>query len=185
MGLYSASIDILVNDSTHFVRPSVSPDVPTNDPLLNGVVVLELPKPKRLKGLFVKLVRHTNICFPDYAYEFGQSVEAEVSIQASEESSKEERVYDKGKHSFAFTLILPSSIAPYERSQYGRVFYKLVATAKEMDSWVQMWWEKKTFISWRIPHRACFPQNTVAILIEQISASTRRSSDYFHLFLSI
>lgn len=129
MGLPSASIQILFDDSTLFLHPSPSPDVPANDPLLNGVVVLDLPKPKRIKSLSVRLVRYTNICFPDFAYEFGQSVEAEVSIEASSDSSKEDRVYEKGKHSFAFTLILPSSMAPFERSQYGRVFYKLIALA--------------------------------------------------------
>lgn len=36
----------------------------------------------------------------------------------------------QGQHSFAFTLVVPSSSAPYERSQYGRVYYKIVATAK-------------------------------------------------------
>lgn len=42
--------------------------------------MLDLPKPKRFRSLSVRLVRFVNVCFPDFAYEFGRSVQSQVSI---------------------------------------------------------------------------------------------------------
>ncbi len=52
--------------------------------------------------------------------------EAEVAVC----SSKEERLFDKGQHTFLFTIVIPASIATYERCQYGRIYHKLQACAK-------------------------------------------------------
>ena len=53
-------------------------------------------------------------------------METEVRIIAL----KEEQLFDKGEHSFAFTIVIPSSSAPFERCHYGRVYHKLYAIAK-------------------------------------------------------
>lgn len=41
-----------------------------------------------------------------------------------------ERVYVSGDHTFMFSVIIPSSTAPYERGEYGWIEHKLVATAR-------------------------------------------------------
>ncbi|KAF8306103.1 hypothetical protein DL93DRAFT_2088997 [Clavulina sp. PMI_390] len=124
----SASIKVLMDGGTVFLHPSPSPDLPANDPLLRGIVVLNLPKPKRIRSLSVRLVRYVNVCFPDFSYEYGREVQSQVAMSPEKEGRLIELA--KGEHSFAFTLMVPSSAAPYERSQYGRVYYRVVATAK-------------------------------------------------------
>ncbi len=61
-----ATLKILLDDTTVFVKPSPSPElVPSNDPILRGSLVLTLPKPKRIKSVTVKLVKYYNISFPE------------------------------------------------------------------------------------------------------------------------
>lgn len=69
-----------MDGGTIFLHPAPSPELPTNDPILRGVIVLNLPRPKRIRSLSVRLVRFVNVCFPDFAYEYGRSVRGEVSI---------------------------------------------------------------------------------------------------------
>ena len=63
---------------------------------------------------------------PHARFEAVRTTEAKVAIC----SSKEERLFDKGQHTFLFTIIIPASIATYERCQYGRIYHKLEACAK-------------------------------------------------------
>jgi hypothetical protein len=64
--------------------------------------------------------------FDWHRYESGESVLAQVYLQ----DGTQERLFEKGEHVFAFALVIPSSTAPYERCQYGRVYHKLVAIAE-------------------------------------------------------
>lgn len=89
----SASINLLMDGGTVFLHPSPSPELPTNDPLLRGIVVLTFPKPKRIRSLSVRLVRYVNVCFPDFAYEFGRDVQNQVSLSAE----KDEKLIDFAK----------------------------------------------------------------------------------------
>lgn len=52
---------------------------------------------------------------------------ASVDIQ---EELGPDRLYPKGKHCFAFTLVIPSSTAPSERSEHGSIEHKIVALAE-------------------------------------------------------
>lgn len=59
-------------------------------------------------------------------YEATQGTIAEVYLQ----SSKDERMYEKGEHIFSFTLVIPSSTAPFERCAHGRIIHTLTAVAQ-------------------------------------------------------
>lgn len=89
--LSQPSIHVLMDQGTVFLHPSPSPELPTNDPLLRGVVQINLPRPKRIKSLSVRLMRYINVCFPDYAYEFSHAVQTEVRLTGE----KGERLYEK------------------------------------------------------------------------------------------
>lgn len=43
-------------------------------------------------------------------------------------------MYPKGEHILAFSIVVPSSTAPYESSIYGTIQHKIVAVAKYEDS---------------------------------------------------
>lgn len=59
-------------------------------------------------------------------YEATQHTIAEVYLQ----SSKDERLYEKGEHAFSFTLVIPSSTAPFERCAHGRIIHTIQAVAQ-------------------------------------------------------
>ncbi|KAF8311379.1 hypothetical protein DL93DRAFT_2083370 [Clavulina sp. PMI_390] len=59
-------------------------------------------------------------------YETSEETLAELELQ----SSREDRVYDKGEHAFSFVLIVPSSSAPFERCVHGRIFHTLEAVVQ-------------------------------------------------------
>jgi len=74
------SIQVLMDEGTIFLHPAPLPELPSNDPILRGVIVLNLPRSKRIRCLSVRLVRFVNVCFPDFAYEYGRNVQSEVSF---------------------------------------------------------------------------------------------------------
>lgn len=67
-----------------------------------------------------------DIGWPESAYESGISLDKNVSLFETEV----ETVLEKGEHTFSFSIIVPSSTAPYERCSYGRVRHSLIAKAK-------------------------------------------------------
>lgn len=129
-----------------------SPDpeqIPSDDPIIRGALVLNLPKPKRIKSITVRVVAQINISFPDYScvfrpllglthnpadfnflvwfrYEAGQSTVSEITLQ----SSKDERLYEKGEHVFSFTLVVSSSSALFERCGHGRIMHSVTAVVE-------------------------------------------------------
>ncbi|KAF9507614.1 hypothetical protein BS47DRAFT_1321174 [Hydnum rufescens UP504] len=125
--LVSPTIKLTLNQTFTFLRPSPAPEhIPSADPMVTGMVTLTLPRRKYIKSLSVRLIRIYSLLFSNDEYEAGRTTEVEVSLA----SPKEERLFERGQHHFAFTIILPSSLAPTEGSQLGRIFYKIVATAK-------------------------------------------------------
>lgn len=67
-----------------------------------------------------------DIGWPDAAYESTLSLDKEVTL-LQEDSDV---LLEKGEHTFQFSIIVPSSTAPYERCSYGRVRHFIVAKAK-------------------------------------------------------
>lgn len=103
--------------------------MPSNDSLLQGRLTLRLAKAKRIKSLSVRLVSTYNIEFgePDYRCESGQTTVSEVSLLETDGTN---RVWVKGEHSFLFTLVIPSSTAPFQRCEFGSIEHKIVAVAE-------------------------------------------------------
>ncbi|EJD36276.1 hypothetical protein AURDEDRAFT_188430 [Auricularia subglabra TFB-10046 SS5] len=87
-----------------------------------GTVALSLPSSREFDSLLVKLVGHYTLALPGHPTEIGVFGEWETNIPIP-------RRLDKGEHSFAWSLRIPRSSAPYERCLFGKIDYKLVAVA--------------------------------------------------------
>jgi len=92
-----------------------------------------LPKARKLKHLTVKLTGKQEIGFPEglRAYEATTILEKELSLVPDDQDSLH---LDKGEHTFAFTLAVPSNTPSFERCQYGKVRHFVTAKAKGLHS---------------------------------------------------
>ena len=141
----SSTMKLALNQTFAFLHPSPAPEhVPSTDPVITGVITLTLAKRKSIKSISVRLAKFCNLLHSDNEsvsllvrnsaplnrsscrYESGETTEAEVSLT----SPNDEVLLEKGEHNYAFTIIIPSSLAPSEKSKHGRIFYKIVGTAK-------------------------------------------------------
>ncbi|KZV94419.1 hypothetical protein EXIGLDRAFT_835018 [Exidia glandulosa HHB12029] len=107
----------------HLHPPSEYPELEEDpDETFWGNVVLSLPKPREIKSLVVKLNAHYSVAVPGHSTETGilNTWECDISVPPT---------LEKGEHSFAWSLRVPRSSAPYERCAFGRVYYKLLAVA--------------------------------------------------------
>ncbi|KAF8311386.1 hypothetical protein DL93DRAFT_2169088 [Clavulina sp. PMI_390] len=126
LGVAQPSLNIRLEERSYFLRPNPEPELtPTEDVVVKGSLILNLPKPKKIKSISVKVLGHYNILFPTFAYEASQVPLVEVQLQ----SSKDERLYEKGEHVFSFALIVPSSSPTFDRSSYGRIIHTVNAVA--------------------------------------------------------
>lgn len=90
-------------------------------------VSLYLPKKRTLNHLTVRLVGRQDISWGDSRpYESNICLDKEVALF----SGNEEVTLDKGEHTFAFSIICPSSTACCEKCLWGRVRHTVVAKAK-------------------------------------------------------
>jgi hypothetical protein len=70
-----------------------------------------------------------DIAWPDNRpYESVVVLDKYVSLVES--MDKKEMMLEKGEHTFAFSIIVPSASPTYERCQYGRVRHTVTAKAK-------------------------------------------------------
>ncbi|KAF8311380.1 hypothetical protein DL93DRAFT_2169082 [Clavulina sp. PMI_390] len=152
LGVAEPSLGIELEENTFFLRPCVirspghdltltsaqslsflagftnsnsNPELPSEDVVVKGILTLVLPKPKKIKSITVKVVTDYNIQSPKFGYESGKITVAEEQLQ----SSGHERLYDKGEHLFSFALIIPSSSATFDKSDYGRILHTVNAIA--------------------------------------------------------
>lgn len=90
-------------------------------------VTIWLPKARHLRHLSVKLHGRQDIGWPDSRpYESASSLEKEVALIEDDQDV----LLERGEHSFSFSMIVPSSTAPYERCQFGRVRHSISARAR-------------------------------------------------------
>lgn len=128
-GQPSLRLRIALTDDVVFVRPSPDPEnIPSEDPIITGRLILNLSKPQRITSLTVRLVNDYSVRPgpPTLVYLEGQDTISEVSL--SDDSAG--RVYVKGEHVLMFVLVVPSSTAPYTQSKFGRIQHKIVAVAQ-------------------------------------------------------
>ncbi|KAF8311384.1 hypothetical protein DL93DRAFT_2083373 [Clavulina sp. PMI_390] len=121
------SIRIKLEEDSVFLRPSPNPEIiPSEDGAIRGTLTLSLPKPKRIKSISVRMVAHYDINFPGFDHEAGQISLVEAQLQ----SSKDEKVYDKGEHLFSFTLIVAATSSTFDKSVYSRIIHTVDAVAE-------------------------------------------------------
>ncbi|KAI5474797.1 Ankyrin repeat protein [Pseudohyphozyma bogoriensis] len=125
--LASPEIRLSLAEEIIFLHPAPEGVTPMYDPMVIGSVTLSLPKPKRLKQLTVTLQGLQDIAFPnnEKPYESAVTLSREVSLLDGGEVELE-----KGEHTFEFSIIVPSSTGPYERSMHGRLRHTVVAKAE-------------------------------------------------------
>lgn len=59
-----------LTDARVVCSSSYDTSVPSDDPVLQGTVVLTLPKPRRVKSVSVSLKISYELCFPNVLYVF-------------------------------------------------------------------------------------------------------------------
>lgn len=69
--------------------------------------------------------RHSILNYNGYRCESGETIATEVYLQENPN-----QLYPSGTHTFVFTLIVPSSTAPYERCEHGKIEHRVVAVAE-------------------------------------------------------
>ncbi|KDQ13742.1 hypothetical protein BOTBODRAFT_188439 [Botryobasidium botryosum FD-172 SS1] len=121
LGITQPTLRLTLQQSFFFLHPNSPRDL-----VVRGYVVLGLPKPKEIKSITVRLVGHYNVLFPDSTYETGDIFEKHVTIDMPSDGYR----MQKGEHSFAFTIPIPHTCAPYERCRYGRTWHRIYAVAK-------------------------------------------------------
>lgn len=98
------------------------PDKPTTGGILEGQVILTLATAKRCKKIQVELMGRQNISVQGI-YE---TYEVMHSILVLDTGSQ---MLGPGEHRFAFSFVVDSKAAPYERCAFGRTYHKVIATA--------------------------------------------------------
>ena len=128
---WTAWLQLELFELVHFLRPAN--EGPTYDPHVSGSVRIYLPKARKLKHLTVKLTGRQEIGFPDgvRAYEATTILEKELSLVPDDQDSLH---LEKGEHTFAFTITVPSNTPSFERCQYGKVRHVLHAKAKGLSA---------------------------------------------------
>jgi hypothetical protein len=83
--------------------------------------------------LTVKLTGKQEIGFPDgvRAYEATTILEKELSLVPDDQDSLH---LERGEHTFAFTMTVPSNTPSYERCQYGKTRFYFTAKAKGLSA---------------------------------------------------
>lgn len=89
-------------------------------------ITLHLPKAHKLDGLSVRLLGRQELNFGDLrGSESSTSLDKQVTLNI-----RKNALLEKGEHRFAWSIIVPSSTACFERCNHGRVKHTVTATAK-------------------------------------------------------
>ncbi|KEI37776.1 uncharacterized protein L969DRAFT_19252 [Mixia osmundae IAM 14324] len=133
----------------HFIRPLTASEIgssaPRQDSVCSGSLILTLSKDKELpvptaissKGkepgkITVSIVGQADVAFGELPYESATIYDNSVTLSAIDATQANARgavVLRQGDHTFDWSFIIQSSIAPYERSRYGRITYWIKAVA--------------------------------------------------------
>ncbi|KAM0790707.1 hypothetical protein ACM66B_004564 [Microbotryomycetes sp. NB124-2] len=124
----SASIKVTVAEKVVYLLPKWDGSTPDHDYSIDGTVVLNLPKPRRLRHLTVKLIGKTDIQWTNRAYETFKVLEKTIDLVTDDQGL----ALEKGDHIFAFSMLVPSNSPPYERCHFGRTRYFVQAFAKSL-----------------------------------------------------
>ncbi|KAM0787812.1 hypothetical protein ACM66B_003866 [Microbotryomycetes sp. NB124-2] len=123
LGLAQPSLKVNFSEEVLYLFPK--PDVPTYDPYVEGTVTLYLPKARALRNLSVKLVGRVDLGWVNKPYESFVVLEKTIELVPDDKDIQ----LEKGEHVFAFSFLVPSNSAPYERCQYGRTRHFVSARA--------------------------------------------------------
>lgn len=105
-------------EETLFLHPTPV-DKPSMDPVVHGIVTLNLPKSRTVKYLTVKLVGKQDIGWPSSRpYESTTTIEREVSLFRDED---EETVLEKGEHTFVSRCFSDKGLLLLRRSKLYRL----------------------------------------------------------------
>ncbi|ORY92839.1 hypothetical protein BCR35DRAFT_298408 [Leucosporidium creatinivorum] len=126
LGLTSPTLKVDFAEELLYLHPQAEEGRPTHDPSVEGTVTLYLPKARALNHLSIKLTGRTDLGWKTRPYESFVCLEKSIELVAEDK----DRMLEKGEHVFAFSMIVPSASAPYERCQYGRVRHFVVAKAR-------------------------------------------------------
>ncbi|KAH8924522.1 hypothetical protein BT69DRAFT_1318831 [Atractiella rhizophila] len=129
ISLASPTLSLSITHPIVFVRPNANPSLPTHDPIFSGTVSLNLPKERQLKELRVRLKNVADVAFGvpmDPSITNFVLMEKELKIDLGGADGVK---LSKGVHTWEFSFIVPSSIAPYERCNFGRVYSRIYARA--------------------------------------------------------
>jgi len=96
---------------------AVSPD----HSVIRGEVSVTLLKPRPLKNVRVDLIARQHVVIDAYTHSYSIR-QASASIEGGNAE-----VYPVGTHTFPFSMVVPSNVAPSELCPHGRTYYKLVA----------------------------------------------------------
>ncbi|KAK4049123.1 hypothetical protein OIO90_005593 [Microbotryomycetes sp. JL221] len=123
LGLAQPSLKIDFAEEVLYLFPK--PGVPTYDPYVEGTVTLYLPKARSLRNLTVKLWGRVDLGWVNKPYEAYTVLEKSIELVSDDKDIH----LEKGEHVFAFSFLVPSNAAPYERCQYGRTRHFVSARA--------------------------------------------------------
>ncbi|GAA6038120.1 hypothetical protein JCM8097_007556 [Rhodosporidiobolus ruineniae] len=120
--LSSPTVTVVLDEQQLFFHPDGSNGLlPTEDPVLNGRVVLVLPSERAVKRIKVVL---TGSCRPgpQRPYETTEVLHKEIEQDLSGETLK------AGRHEFSFSFIIPSTTAHMHISRLGRTLHHVKAS---------------------------------------------------------
>ncbi|KAK4702557.1 hypothetical protein P7C70_g3666, partial [Phenoliferia sp. Uapishka_3] len=126
IGLAQPTLHLSLTEELLYLHPAPE-GTPTEDPWVSGNVTLWLPKARNLRHLTVRLLGKMEIAWPDNRpYESAIVLDKLVTLFEEDKDV----LLSKGEHTFAFSIIVPSSTATYERCAFGRVRHSVTAKAK-------------------------------------------------------
>ncbi|GAA6058939.1 hypothetical protein JCM10212_002891 [Sporobolomyces blumeae] len=111
----SPKVVVSLEDDWLLVHP-IDASYPTNDPTLNGTVLVTLPSKRSIARIKVIL---EGVC--DVARGNGHGYEQSKTITKELVTELKGEEFDQGNHHFNFSFIVPSSTAVAQRCTYGRV----------------------------------------------------------------
>lgn len=98
---------------------------PREDIVLSGNVVLSLAKPVRIEALVVSLRCHSEINFPDRAFEKALIFDRDLEIKLGDETLK------TGDHAFEWSFVIPTDVPTFERGNpFGTTKHVVKARTK-------------------------------------------------------
>lgn len=122
------------SDLNNYVRPPVPRETgsdedtqpPRDDFWISGVVIVHFAKRRRVRGLQVRFVAEATLAWPDRPWE--ECILLERTLKIGFDDDQRGMILEPGPQKFAYSFILPPTLAGFDRSQYGRVHHRVEAT---------------------------------------------------------